>query len=137
MALKFHIHSNIDQALTKRLATASNKAEHIVAIKAEKDTRPFVPALTLQFANDTKVEGAYIIYPGPRARMLYNGKLMIDPATGSAWARKGATKAVTGTDLKFNHAVHSRAQAYWFEASKAQNLDKWLRVAGRAMKREI
>ena len=62
---------------------------------------------------------------------------MIDPNTGSAWARKGATKVVTGEDLKFNHSVHSQAQSHWDEASKAQNLDKWVRVAGRAIDREL
>lgn len=70
-------------------------------------------------------------------RFLYNGKLMIDPNTGSPWAPKGATKVVTGKDLNISTAVHSKAQSHWFEASKAQNLPKWRNVAGRAMQREF
>lgn len=137
MALKFHILSNIDQELLKKLTDASNRAEHTVAIQVAKDTEPYVPALTKSLANRTKVEGRYIIYPGPYARFLYYGKVMIDPNTGSTFAPKGGTKVVTGKDLQFSHAVHSQAQSHWFEASKAQNLDKWLRVARRAIKRDL
>lgn len=62
---------------------------------------------------------------------------MVDPETGSAYAPKGGTKVVTDKNLVFNKAMHSQAQAYWFEASKAENMDKWLRVADKAVKRDI
>ena len=62
---------------------------------------------------------------------------MVDPETGSAYAPKGGTKVVTDKDLVFSKAMHSQAQAYWFEASKAENLDKWMRVADKAVKRDI
>lgn len=137
MALKISVHTDMSAALAERLAAASTAAEHTVAVQVAKDTEPYVPALTKSLANRTKVKGGYIIYPGPYARFLYYGKLMIDPETGSAWARKGATKAVTGKNLKFNTAVHSKAQDHWFEASKAQNLDKWKRVARKAMLRNV
>lgn len=137
MALKFHVHSNIEQALSQKLSSASNQAEHAVAIQVAKDTEPYVPALTKSLANRTKVEGGEIIYPGPYARFLYYGKVMIDPATGSTWAPKGGTKVVTGKDLQFSKSVHTKAQSHWFEASKAQNLKKWLDVARRAMKRDL
>lgn len=76
-----------------------------------------------------------IIYPGPYARYLYYGKLMVDPATGSSYAQKGATKVLADKNLVFNKAMHSKAQDHWFEASKAENMNKWLRVAGKAVKR--
>lgn len=136
-SLKFHIHTNVGEELANKLISSSNQAEHAVAIQVDKDTEPFVPALTKSLVNRTKVEGGYVIYPGEYARFLYFGKLMIDPATGSPWAPKGATKIVTGKDLNFNHSVHSQAQAHWFEASKAQNLDKWIRVADKAVKNYI
>ena len=83
--------------------------------------------------------GDTIVYPGPYARFLYYGKLMVDPDTGSPWAPKGATKVLDpgGRDLDIKKSVHSKAQAHWFEASKAQNLPKWRRVAGKAVKREF
>lgn len=135
--LKFNIHSNIEETLGKKLAAASTPAEHAVAIQVAKDTEPFVPELTKSLKDRTKIDGGYIIYPGPYARFLYYGKLMIDPATGSAWAPKGASKVVTNIDLNLNHSGKSQAQAHWFEASKAQNMDKWIRIAKKAVKREL
>ncbi len=123
--------------IAKRMSRASPQTEHILAVQMAKDTELFVPARTKSLSNRTRVEGDTIIYPGPYARFLYYGKLMIDPNTGSAWAPKGATKVVTGKNLNISQAMHSKAQSHWFEASKAQNLDKWKRVAGRAMQREF
>lgn len=123
--------------LMEKLHEAGSKAEHAVAVQIEKDTEPFVPSQTKSLVNRTQVVDGQIIYPGPYARFLYNGKLMIDPDTGSAWARKGATKVVTGKNLNISTAVHSQAQAHWFDASKAQNLDKWKRVAEKAVKHEL
>lgn len=123
--------------IARRMAGIAPKAEHIVAIQMAKDTEQYVPARTKSLSIRTRVSGDTIIYPGPYARFLYYGKLMIDPKTKSPFATKGATKEVTGTDLNISQAVHGKAQSHWFEASKAQNLDKWRRVAGRAMQREF
>ena len=123
--------------LDRRIRFAGNGAEHTLAIQMAKDTEPYVPARTKSLANRVIVHEDTIIYPGPYAKFLYYGKLMIDPNTGSPWAPKGATKVVTGKDLNISKAVHSKAQSHWFEASKAQNKEKWIRVAGRAMKREF
>jgi len=138
MALSFHIDASGFAAEVKdRIAQSCTKAERIVAVHAMKDTEPFVPALTKSLVNRTQVVVGTIVYPGPYARYLYYGKLMIDPETGSAWAKKGATKVVTDKDLVFNQTVHPQAQSHWFEASKAQNLDKWIRVAGKEVQRGL
>lgn len=121
----------------QRMAGVSPRAAHILAVQMAKDTEQYVPALTKSLSNRTRVDGDAIIYPGPYARFLYNGKLMIDPNTGSAWAPKGAAKTVTGKDLNISTAVHGKAQSHWFEASKAQNLPKWRNAAGRMMQREF
>lgn len=135
--LKISMKDNFSAALMKKLHEAGPKAAQAVAERIATDTEPFVPARTKSLANRTQAVDGQIIYPGPYARFLYNGKLMIDPDTGSAWARKGATKVVTGTDLNISTAVHSQAQAHWFEASKAQNLEKWVDVAGKAVDSEL
>lgn len=134
--LKFTVHTDLS-GIGPMLRNASNKAQHAVAIQAQKDTSPYVPALTGSLDQRTRVEENQIIYPGPYARYLYYGKLMVDPATGSSYAPKGATKVLTDKNLVFNKAMHSQAQDHWFEASKAENMDKWLRVAGKAVKREL
>lgn len=135
--LKITVHTDIDAALANKLAVASTKAEHAVAIQAAKDTSPYVPMLTGSLNVRTQVDGGSIIYPGPYARYLYYGKLMVDPNTGSSYAPKGGTKVLTDRNLVFTKSVHPQAQDHWFEASKAQNLDKWLRVADKAVKNEL
>lgn len=123
--------------IARRMAGIAPKAEHIVAIQMAKDTEQYVPARTKSLSNRTRVSGDTIIYPGPYARFLYYGKLMIDPKTGSPFATKGAMKEVTGKALNISKAVHGKAQSHWFEASKAQNLEKWKRVSGKAVQREF
>ena len=126
-----------DWGLETKLASAAAKAEHAVAVQAARDTDQFVPMLTGSLKNRTQVDGNTIIYPGPYARYLYYGKLMVSPTTGSAWAQKGETKVLTDKNLVFNTASHADAQAFWFEASKAQNLDKWKRVAAKAVEHDF
>lgn len=130
--MKVNVKTNIDPLLVEKLKP---KADEILAIQAQKDTEPFVPAsgAPAGLMNRTQVKDGKIIYPGPYARFLYNGKLMVDPETGSAWAKKGATKTVKDKNLVFSKAVNPTPQAHWFEASKALNLDKWLRVYGRSI----
>lgn len=135
--LKFTVKENFTEAIAHAVAKASTRAEHAVSVQAAKDTAPFVPMLTGSLNTRTRVEGNMIIYPGPYARYLYYGKLMVDPETGSAWAREGTSKVQTDRDLVFTKSVHPQAQSHWFEASKAQNLDKWVRVADKAVKHDL
>ncbi len=136
MSIKFTVHTSGWDKTREAIANACTKAEHIVAIQAAKDTAPFVPMRTGSLRQRTRVVGNQIIYPGPYARYLYYGKLMVDPGTGSPYARKGVTKvlATPERDLKF---WHPGTRSHWFEASKAQNLEKWLRVADKAVKHEL
>lgn len=127
--LKFRTEVNWD---ADEWVASNDRAEHAVAVQMEKDTRPFVPALTGSLMNRTRVDGNVVIYPGPYARFLYYGKVMVDPDTGSPFAQKGAVKVLTDKDLVFNKTVNPQAQAHWFEASKAQNLEKWMRVYRKA-----
>lgn len=135
--VKFTVNASGFNRIAAQMASTGPKAKHAMALQMAKDTEPYVPARTKSLANRTQVQGDIIIYPGPYARFLYYGKLMIDPKTGSAWAPKGATKVVTGKDLDISTAVHGKAQAHWFEASKAQNKQKWVRVAGKVMQSEF
>lgn len=132
--LKFTVKADGFSELDEKLAQACTKAEHILAVQVQKDTSPFVPFLTGSLDQRTRVDGNEIIYPGPYARFLYYGKVMVDPETGSTYAPKGGTKVLTDKNLVFNKAGHAQAQSHWFEASKAENLEKWIRVADKAVK---
>lgn len=109
----------------------ASKLETALAVQVMKDTDKFVPALTGSLTQRAHVEGNTVVYPGPYARFLYYGKVMIYPPTGSTFAPKNEHKVVTDRDLVFNKSMHSLATAFWFEASKATNLKTWLKVAER------
>lgn len=123
--------------LKMKLAEGCKEAEHAVANQIKSDTEPYVPFLTGSLDNRTRVYKNMVIYPGPYARYLYYGKLMVDPETGSSYAPKGGVKDLTDKNLVFNTSGHSQAQSHWFEASKAENLDEWERVAGKAVEHEF
>ena len=135
MALKFTVHTDGMDAVKEALARGCSRAEHVLAVQVMKDTAPFVPMRSGSLRARTRVDGNEVIYPGPYARYLYYGKLYVDPLTGSPFAREGVTKipATPEKDLKF---WHTGTRSHWFEASKAQNLQKWLRVADKAVKHE-
>lgn len=136
ITLNFTVNTTVLNVLRDKIKNVAPHAEHLVALKVREDTRPFVPyGETGNLDSSTKVEDNAVIYPGPMSRYLYYGKLMVDPNTGSAWAKKGVkkVKALPEKDLVFNTSVHADAQAFWFEASKAQNIEDWVRVAGKAV----
>lgn len=125
MVLKFSVQTDGMDAVKEAISRGCDRAEHVLALQVAKDTAPFVPML---LRTRTKVTGNTVVYPGPYARYLYYGKLYVDPLTGSAYARKGVTKvpAVPEKDLIFHR---TGTCSHWFEASKAQNMEKWMRVA--------
>lgn len=113
---------------------STSQAEKTLAAQVMADTDKFVPALTGSLAQRAHIEESTIVYPGPYARFLYYGKVMIYEPTGSTWAPKYEHKVVTGRDLIMGKSMHPLATSHWFEVSKAANLEKWLRVAGRLVK---
>lgn len=69
--------------------------------------------------------GRVIAGAPPYGRFLYEGKVMVDPVTGSPWARAGAKKVVTDRDLVFDKIAHHRATDHWFDAAKEQYVKSW------------
>lgn len=150
MHLQIKVHDNFTAEFVVQLGAASTRTEHILAEQIKKDTSPFVPFLTGKLDDGTRVVGNQIIYPGPYARYLYHGKVMVDAATGKGPMRivskdgtevirfkKGATLKPVDKPLKYTKSFHKQARDHWDKASKAQNLDKWIRAAGKAMESEL
>lgn len=69
--------------------------------------------------------GQVIAGAPPYGRFHYEGKVMVDPVTGSPWARAGAKKVVTDRDLVFDKTAHPRATDHWFDAAKDQYVKSW------------
>ena len=94
--------------LKKAFSKACTKAEHTVAEEVLSDTAPFVPALTKSLTNRSHVEGNYVVYPGPYARYLYHGKVLVDPKINAAgfltdegWKSRYGSKKIE-TDRKYS-----------------------------------
>lgn len=129
MAFRVEVTRHINPAkFVARVGTAEKK----LAQEVLKDTDKFVPFQTGALANGAHVDGTDVVYNGPYARYLYHGQLMVDPETGSSYAKKGNTKTVTGKALNLKRS-NPTAQAEWFEASKAQNLKKWKAMFAKEM----
>lgn len=150
--LRIKIDDNFSKPLAKKLKQAGVRAAHALAVQIAKDTTPFVPAsgAPAGLYNRAQVVDNMIIYPGPYARYLYYGKVMVDAATGKGPMkimkdgqvvairfRKGATLKQTDKPLDIKKHHHHQATDHWLKASKAQNLEKWVRVAGKAVEHEL
>lgn len=109
------------------------EAQQWLGDRVLEDSKPFMPHVTgdLQQLSKVLAKGKEVLYPGPTARFLYMGKVMVGEVSGSAWAREGEKKVVTNKPLTYSSAD---ATAFWFEAAKAENEDYWLngvkRIAG-------
>ena len=132
----------ISKKISDILKSRQERAEKIIATQVMKDTEKYVPALTGSLSARTHMKGHQIVYPGPYARYLYYGKRMVDSQTGRGpfyipevgfRYHRGAVLVPTNEDLKFTKQMHPLATSHWFEVSKAANLEKWIRVAGKAM----
>jgi len=116
-----------------RIADNFNAAQAWLGDRVLEDCRACMPLLTgsLQQRSHTEDGGRRVVFPGPYARFLYGGKVMVDPETGSPWARKGAKKVLTDRPLKFQNPS---ATDHWFDTAKARNGDYWIagvkRIAG-------
>lgn len=142
MKIDVHVDTSSLDIAKGKLYKAANIAERALAFQIAKDTERFVPALTKSLSNRTRVVENKIIYPGPYARYLYYGKVMVNAETGQtafhyvnqhgedvSYSRVGAKMRATDRDLVFTTSVHPDAQAHWMEASEAINKEKWDKIA--------
>ena len=102
------------------------------------DMVPYMPSRTHAFINLVRARSAATAGSGtviagvpPSGRFLYEGKVMIDPVTGSPWARPGAKKVVTNRPLTYSNP---QATPHWFDTAKERHGKQWVeetkRIAG-------
>lgn len=94
------------------------------------DMVPYMPHNTGSFVNITRAQSAAIAGTGevvagaaPMGRFLYNGVVMVDPETGSPWARPGAKKIVTAQPLTYSNP---QATPKWFDTAKKNHGKQWI-----------
>jgi hypothetical protein len=111
------------------------KAQFVLDDAVMTSMDPYMPHRTGTFINVTKAMSAAIAGSGtvvaaapPMGRFLYEGNVMIDPETGSPWARPGAKKIVTDKSLNYDTAHHSKATDHWFETAKKNHGKSWVKA---------
>lgn len=125
-------------------------AQRRLAQMALESSRKYMPFQTGSMSQRSYVspDGKHVIFPGPYARMLYAGMVMVDSKTGKGPAlihdrfgvpvgyrfRKGATLRATDRPLHFDKTYNSMAQAHWFEPAKSNDLPYWLSEINRIIK---
>lgn len=113
-----------------RFSEQFKRAQYWLDSQVMNDMVPLMPHATGTFINLTRARSAALAGTGqvvaaapPYGRFLYYGKVMVDPETGSPFARKGEKKVVTDRPLTYSNP---NAVPEWFEAAKKQHLTQWL-----------
>ena len=111
------------------------KAQFILDNAVMTSMVPYMPHRTGTFINVTKAMSAAIAGSGtvvaaapPMGRFLYEGKVMIDPETGSPWARPGAKKIVTDKSLNYDASHNPKVTDHWFETAKKNDDKLWVKA---------
>ena len=106
------------------------KAQYELDSMVMTDMLDYMPHDTNVFRNITQAMSAAIAGSGkvyaaapPFGLFLYKGKVMVDPETGSPWARPGAKKVVTDRDLKYSNP---KAVDHWFDTTKKNHGGSWV-----------
>ena len=75
--------------------------------------------------NHTKIGSGAVVWSTPYARYLYYGVLMVDPDTGSAWARKGVPKVIAAPKKQLKFRGGGKRGSFWCERWKNDNLTQF------------
>ena len=113
-------------------------AQYYLDSQVMTDMVPYMPRDKNVFINLVRARSAALAGSGsvvagvpPSGRFLYEGKVMIDPVTGSPWARKDTKKVVTNRPLIYSNP---QATPHWFDTAKERHGKQWVeetkRIAG-------
>lgn len=96
---------------------------------------PYTPMETGITSESVEVRPKEIEYKAPQAHYLYKGKLMIDPETGSSYARKDAKKVYADKDLDLKHNKHPLSSKEWDKAAEPLQKPKLIKAMKKFLKR--
>lgn len=115
----------------------TDKARFMLESQIMNDMKPYMPIRTGSLIQRTSAETASMHGSGlisaaapPYGRFQYFGKVMVDPETGSPWARKGAKKVLTDRPLRYSNPA---ATPEWFETAKKNHLKEWIDLVNKAV----
>lgn len=126
-----------------RFSKQYQKAQHLLDGMVMDSMIEFMPMISGDFIDRTRVKSTSMQGTGfvcaaaaPYGRFPYFGKTMVDPATGSTWARHDAEKVLVSQysgktnakeNLQYTKSPHTQVQAEWFDVAKRQYGDAWIR----------
>lgn len=123
----FSVNANIDLS---KYEEKFKEAQRVLDQSVLNDSVSYMPIQTGMLQDRTIAtamselgSGRVTIAVGPYGRFQYMGKVMVDPVTGSPWARKDAKKILTDRDIVYSNP---RASAKWFDVAKAQHKEQWI-----------
>lgn len=91
---------------------------------APRDQDQLIATSSVTQISDTEVQ---IEWAGPKARFLYEGKVMVGQESRSAYAKSGETKVTINKELQYNKDKNPHAQKKWFEVAKASKKSLWIK----------
>lgn len=113
-----------------RFARQFQNAQYWLDSQIMTDMVPYMPFRAGTFVQLTRARSAAMAGSGrvvaaapPYGRFLYGGLVMVDPETGSPWARPGVKKVLTNRPLTFGN---QHAVPHWFDAAKAAHGKTWI-----------
>ena len=135
---------NINSAqIAMNIRAASEKALGITSQQALADCNEYVPDDQDALVNSSNIHSdilhGKLVWATPYARYLYHGVLMVDPKTGSAWAREGQTKVKVSPEvqLKFDKRKNPKAGSHWCERAQADHGEEWRKIYETALRKEL
>ena len=135
---------NINSAqIAVDIRAASEKACGITSQQALADCNEHVPDDQDALVNSSNIHSdilhGKLVWSTPYARYLYHGVLMVDPKTGSAWAREGQTKVKVSPEvrLKFDKRKNPKAGSHWCERAQADHGEEWRQIYETALRKEL
>ena len=135
---------NINSAqIPMDIRAASEKALGITSQQALADCNEYVPDDQDALVNSSNIHSdvlhGKLVWATPYARYLYHGVLMVDPKTGSAWAREGQTKVKVSPEvrLKFDKRKNPKAGSHWCERAQADHGEEWRQIYETALRKEL
>lgn len=135
---------NINSAqIAVDIRAASEKAHGITSQQALADCNEYVPDDQDALVNSSNIHSdilhGKLVWSTPYARYLYHGVLMVDPKTGSAWAREGQTKVKVSPEvrLKFDKRKNPKAGSHWCERAQADHGEEWRQIYETALRKEL
>lgn len=115
----------------EELIKGCTKAEHAVAVQAERDSRAYIPSKRI--AASGRVNGNIITWDEPNARLFYFGNIYVDPKRKIAGfpLRDGTWRSFPGekkvkSDRKFQFRTGGEQ---WFYRAKREHIKKWIQLA--------